>query len=124
MTMSAMSLLWIWTHQIDPKETFLRLFRQPQSVDWLATRDPNKIYQNGRIIGTVSGEVEESNGKIIFHELSDTQELKRDMPFHYQRAELKIITIRSKIGMKSITSDAGLSFRHAVLIDVVCEKVD
>ena len=47
---------WVWTHQLDPIATVQRLIRKPfKAPEWVATREPNKIYQNGNVVGEVIG---------------------------------------------------------------------
>ena len=43
------SLEWIWKTQIDLKETVKRLVIEApsKSMDWVATKDPDKVYQGG-----------------------------------------------------------------------------
>jgi hypothetical protein len=66
---------WVWAHQLDPVATAQRLMRKPfKAPEWVATREPNKIYQNGSVVGEVVGPVQEqdSNSIILFEKLANT----------------------------------------------------
>lgn len=119
------SLKWIWKTQIDPKETVKRLVTEApsKSMDWVATRDPRRLYQDGQIVANVSGEVEESEDKIIFHELCDTEKLRRDQPIQYKRWNLKIVSVGGISGMKITVSSNKANSKKAVLKDVICDKI-
>lgn len=117
-------LHWLWTHQIDPRETFKRLFRGKAkgTVDWIATRDQDAIYQNGQIVGRVSGDVQEMDNEIVFHEIYDTSVLNTKEPFEYRRHILKIIS-KDIIGQKIVTTPEGSEVKQNVIMNVVCEKI-
>jgi hypothetical protein len=119
------SLCWLWTQQIDIRESVFRAFKfmSLQKSEWVATRDPNIIYQNSASVGNVSGKIEPQNGKVIFREICDTSLLNRAMPFEYRRDKFKIIGIRQTIGLFSSVSPSGTQVKHNVIIDVVCEKI-
>jgi hypothetical protein len=55
----ALSIRWIWTHHIDIRGTITRVAEKSVAPpEWLVTREPNKIYQNGAVVADVSGPVE------------------------------------------------------------------
>jgi len=114
-------LSWIWTRQVDIKETFLGLLKKETSkpVEWIATRDPNAIYQNGKIVGNVSRDVKEIGDRVIFYEIFNTSTLKKDLPLEYKRLKLKIIRIEKAMGVYS----NGTEVKHSVIQNVVCEKI-
>ena len=118
--------LWgVWKGQIDIKETSSRILRKVISEpDFIAKRDPNKIYQNGKEVGIISKAVQEKDDTIIFGELCETEELDRDIPFEYQRRKLKIIRIESVAGLKISASSKDTNLKEGVLTNVVCEKID
>ena len=106
-----------WNNPIDLKETVRRWFKSQSEI--IAVRDPKKIYQNGKEVGSVTGRVEERNDdSIIFYELCETSELRRDHPFEYQNKTLKITKIGSEIRLK-----IGTPVKKNVLKDVVCKKL-
>ena len=115
------SINWIWTHQIDVKETILGFFKKP--VDWIATRDENAIYQNGEIVGNVTEKVDETEDKLIFHEICNTSELNQELIFEYRREKLRIIEIGSIIGQENIVTSSGSEIKYNIIRNVVCEKV-
>jgi hypothetical protein len=109
----------VWRGQIDIKETCLKIARKVIPwTDVIAKRSHNKIYQNGREVGTVSGNVQEKNNTIIFEELCETENLNRDIPFEYQRHKLKIIRIEIINRLKIDNST-----KKDVLTNIVCEKI-
>jgi hypothetical protein len=115
----------VWKGQIDIKETCSMIVRKViTEPDFIARRDPNKIYQNGKEVGIVSKNVQEKNDTIIFEQLCETENLDRDVPFEYQRHKLKIIRIESIAGLKISASNTETNAKKAVLTNVVCEKID
>jgi len=115
----------VWKGQIDIKETCSRIVRKViTEPDFIAKRDPNKIYQNGKEVGVVSKNVQEKNDTIIFEELCETENLDRDIPFEYQRHKLRIIRIESIAGLKISASNTETEAKKAVLTNVVCERID
>ena len=119
------SINWIWTHQIDVKETILGLFKKEveRPVDWIATRDENAIYQNGEIVGNVTAKVDETEDKLIFHEICNTSELNQELPFEYGREKLRIIEIGSITGQKIIVTSSGSEIKYNIMENVVCQRV-
>jgi len=116
---------WIWTHQIDVKETIFGLFKKEaqKKVEWVATRDENAIYQNGEIVGNVTAKVDETEDKLIFHEICNTSKLNHKLLFEYRREKLKIIEIGSIIGQENIVTSSGSGIKYNIVRNVVCEKV-
>ena len=119
------SINWIWTHQIDVKETIFGLFKKEaqKKVEWVATRDENAIYQNGKIVGNVTAKVDETEDKLIFHEICNTSKLNQELPFEYRREKLRIIEIGSIIGQENIVTSSGSEIKYNIIRNVVCEKV-
>jgi hypothetical protein len=118
------SLKWIWHNQIDVKETGRQFLDAPKkSMDWVATRDDQKIYQEGKVVGAICGAVDISENKIIFKEVCDTELLDMKHPFEYKRDKLKIISYGGIIGIKGIASPDGAISRKAVITDIVCEII-
>lgn len=119
------SIIWIWTHQIDVKETIFALFKKEaqKKVEWVATRDENAIYQNGKIVGNVTAKVDETEDKLIFHEICNTSKLNQELLFEYRREKLRIIEKGSIIGQESIVTSSGSEIKYNIIRNVVCEKV-
>ena len=92
-------------------------------VDWIATRDENAIYQNGEIVGNVTEKVDETEDKLIFHEICNTSELNQELIFEYRREKLRIIEIGSIIGQENIVTSSGSEIKYNIIRNVVCEKV-
>jgi hypothetical protein len=114
-------LKWTWFNQIDPKQTFSRFLKKATpSAEVIATRDPNKIYQNGNPVGNITGNVTIKDNNIIFEKLIETSALERNIPFEYKRDTYKIIKIEQEIGAE-ISNITG--FNKNVLKNVVCEKM-
>jgi len=120
----AFFLKGVWKGQLDIKETFSRITKKFVSEpDFIAKRDPNKIYQNGNEVGIVSGNVRENDDTITFEELSETEGLNRDIHFEYKRHKLKIIKIEASAGFKITASTTNSKSHKAVLSNVVCKKL-
>lgn len=118
------SIKWIWFNQIDIKETITGILNKPQkSMEWVATRDPTKIYQDGKIVGNISGGINESDSQIVFLELCDTEGLNANNLFEYKRDKLKIKSIGSSIGMMGASGPSGAIAKKAVLMNVVCDRI-
>lgn len=118
------TLRWTWRSQIDPRETVKQLFsKEPDLVQKVIARDDSKIYQDGKSVGNIYGDVVEENNRVIFVQLTDTSDFQRDQVFEYKRYKLKVLSIARSIGMKVIASSSGSSVKNAVLEEVVCEKV-
>ena len=119
---------WVWTSQLDAVATVQRLIRKPfKAPDWVATREPDKIYQGGKVVGEVTGLVEEQGATVRFAQLANTSSLDQAKDFQYQRFTLRIRQIGSVFGMKAQTRASGSGVTSqtltAVLENVVCEKV-
>lgn len=111
-------LKMILKSQIDPKATCSRIvtFLSPPS-EIIATRDPMKIYQNGKEVGNITGEVETKGGVIIFRQICNTSELNQKLPFEYKKETIKIIRCDASFDIKG-----GSPVKTNVLEGVVCEK--
>ena len=110
--------LWCW--DIDVKKTLQKPIKKVLLTDVIVKRDPMKIYQDGKEVGDVTGEVKTIDNSIIFVQISNTAGLKRDLPFEYQGQKLKITKVGPPTGLKF---DIGRPTRMDVLPDVECEMV-
>jgi len=118
-------LYWTWTSHIDPIATIYKFFKQePKIADVLVTRDPNKPYQGEGIVADVTGDVEFSNGEVLFKQISNISGLNQSQPIEYRRYNLKILSVGRIIGMKSVVSNKGSSVLKNVMEDVLCVKID
>ena len=117
-------LKWTWSTQIDPKATFSRLLKKATpDIEVIATRDPNKIYQDGNIVGEITGAIETKGDIIIFKQLSETSKLNRYAPIEHRRDKYQIVKITRSIGMKTVVSNTGSEQKSAVLEDIFCKKL-
>ena len=115
---------WVWTNQLDPRATVSRFSEKTLAPpEWVATRDPNKLYQNGRAVGDVTGTVDQRDGQVRFVQLANTTDFDRSKPFEYQRLTLRVQSLGAIIGMKSEVSDQGSRVLTAVLENVSCTVV-
>lgn len=115
-------LRWVWTNQLDPRATVARLTGKALAPpDWVATRDPAKIYQGSAAVGDVRGQVTNEGSQVRFQQLVNTTGFDRDQPFEYQRLTLRIVSIRTMIGMKIETTEGGSETLTGVLEDVLCD---
>jgi len=112
----------LWRSQVDPQATVARLLEKlkPES-DVIATRDPSKIYQGGKAVGEVIGEVTQDGTRFLFKQLANTTALQRDQLFEYRRQRFRIVSIGSRTGMLVNMTDSGTETATDVLGDVVCE---
>lgn len=114
-------LRWVWTNQLDPRATVSRFSEKTLAPpDWVATREPNKVYQSGRAVGDVAGPVNQWDDQLTFAQLVNTTGFDRTKPFEYQRLTLRVLSVGSIIGMKSEVSDQGSRVLTAVLENVSC----
>lgn len=62
----------------NPAKNVQRLMRKPfKAPEWVATRESNKIYQNGNVVGEVIGPVQEQDSIIRFEKLANTGALNK-----------------------------------------------
>jgi hypothetical protein len=113
----------VWRSQVDPMATVGRILDtlKPRT-DMIATRDQSKIYQSGKPIGDVSGEVTEDIETVKFTRLMNTSAMLVDQPFESRRLRLKIRSIGFRTGMYVNQTDSGTITGRDVLSDVVCVK--
>jgi len=116
------SVISVLRSHVDLKETVQRWFRRiAPGKDVIATRDLNAIYQDGRVVGSVTGAIEQGNGVVIFRQLAETSEFRRDQLFQHGRQSYRVLKIGSETVMKLTATPTGSTSRNAVLEDVVCE---
>ena len=115
-------LSWLWSRQLDMKAIVLGPFKRGihKPAELLPEIDQNAIYQNGKIVGRVSGMPEERDESRVFPELYDTAQLDRSQSFEYRREKLKIVKIEGVSGA-SLLAIGGM--KQAVMTNVVCEKL-
>ena len=115
-------LAWIWTHQIDPTETFKRFFREraEKTVDWIVTRDENKIYQDGEEVGKVIGEIKEVEGKFMFQEFHNSFALELSKTFDYRRHIYRIIQV--EVIAQSAVTEHGIV--RGFMKNILCERLE
>lgn len=86
--------------------------------------DTNGVYQDDKIVGHVSGEVKEVAGKFIFSEISNTPNLKRELPFEYRKEKFSIIDYESSVGLLIDMKPNRTETKLDVITNVVCEKIE
>ncbi|MFC1840374.1 hypothetical protein ACFL1N_12385 [Thermodesulfobacteriota bacterium] len=122
---SAKAIHWTWTSQIDPVATIKKFVsKQPKIADVVVTRDPNKLYQDGKIVADVTGHVEINNETIILKQIANISALNRENPIEYKRMKLQIIQVGRIIGMKTVISNGESSVLQNVMEDVICEEIN
>jgi len=100
---------------VNIKKSILNFF-----TGWVEVVDEKAIYQDGKIVGKVGGDIKELNGKIVFQKLYDTVYLKRNLPFKYKRVQFII----KKYGTTALMGFVpGEGMKEAVIDNVICEKV-
>lgn len=94
------AMAWVWTHQVDPIATFKRVAdRTVSGPEWIATRDPNKIYQDRLPVGEIAGPVTIADNEVTFTRLVNTTPLKVNEPLEYQRLRLQVVHIQASTGV-------------------------
>jgi len=117
-------LLGVWRSQIDPAATVSRILDTLKpKAEMIATRDPNKIYQGGKAVGDVSGQISEHDNNVTFTHILNTSTLKVDQPFEYRRLRLKIVRVGTRSGFYVGQNDTEITSGTAVLSNVVCERL-
>jgi len=122
-------LFKVWRSQIDPVATSSRILETLRvKTDLLATREPDKLYQAGKIVAAISGRVIEEDSTITFERLLNTSDLKSDQPVEFRRMRLKIKSIAGRTGLLSyteITSTGAKTITGTdVLGNVICERLN
>ncbi len=114
-------LRWVWTHQLDLPATISKASGKVVAPpDWVATRDPKKIYQDGNTVGDVTGPVDQQGTTMVFSQLANTSAFDANKPFEYQRTKLRVVRVNASIGMQS----DGRQVLMGVLQGVECEILD
>ena len=111
----------VWKSQVDPKQSVRLIFKkfQPKPPELIVTRDPNKIYQDGEVVGTIDGTPIVAGKATTFPCLVETGKLKQDQPFEFERKRLKIVRVETAIGTLVTMSGS----KNAVLKNVDCELI-
>ena len=115
-------LIWIWNHQIDTIETFKGYFREKskETVGWIATRDENKIYQEGSEVGKIIGEIKKIDGNYLFPEIHNSLALDSSKNFNYRRHIYRIIQIE----VIAQTAATELGMVNGYKKNVLCERLE
>ncbi len=115
------AFVWkLWHSHVDPVATFSRIIEQLKpDTPMVATREPNRLYQGGNVVGQVEGDVIVKKDIVVFAQLSETSDLNEDQPIEYQRLTLKIRNVR--VRKFSVVTSKGL--RNSVWEDVTCDIV-
>jgi hypothetical protein len=84
-------------------------------------RDPDGIYQNGRLAGTVvDPRITVNQSKVYFEKITNAKDLDRTKPFQYRDFILRMTNIGGYVGM--LISPSGVE--AGVYQNVVCEIID
>ena len=121
--MAGFASLRIWRAEID-----LRQLINPgrvvdrsvgDAVDWIPTRDPDKLYQNGKVVGVVHGVVvDEAKRTISFEKVDRALNLDVSKEFEYQKWR-----VRHK-EEDTVAEIGGLAMeQNRVFGNMVCEIV-
>src|SRR4030042_1483386 len=77
-----------------------------EKLSWLPTREDNAIYQNGRVVGRVVGDI--VNGDIFsFSEIHQCNELDFNSEFEFKKWQLKLDKCDEMIGIDSSAPHKG-----------------
>ena len=90
-----------------------------EAVDWLPTRDPTKIYQDGHVVGNVYGaNVNEEAGSIIFKKVDKAVNLDLKKEFEYQKWSVRYKEAGSSAEIGGLAMQANRVFGN-----MVCEII-
>jgi hypothetical protein len=118
------SVVSVCRSQVDLAETVRRWFKKASPLEnVISVRDPSAIYQDGGVVGLVTGSVDQDDGVFVFRQLAETAGFRSEKPFEYGRERYRVLRIGSASGIKVIATPTGSTARNAVLEDVVCELV-
>ncbi|OGH86249.1 MAG: hypothetical protein A2493_00070 [Candidatus Magasanikbacteria bacterium RIFOXYC12_FULL_33_11] len=117
---SILSVNWVWKSQIDVKETFKFLVKNKieNTQGVLVTRDPNSIYQDGKVVGTFSDEPKEKNNELFFTKIYNAKYLNKDEFLEYRRIKCKIKNIGLEGEIDVFQGDSSV-----ILRGVTCKKI-
>lgn len=122
---SVYTLVWVWTHQIDPGATLSRVFRGATQPDWVATRDEGVLYLlDGQPAATISGPVDVLGDSIFFHLLANAPAFETGLKVEYGRRRLVVRRINGTIGSYSAASDSGTTVLQNVRQGVLCTVLE
>lgn len=118
MVFSGSLLLRLWRTQIDVGQSARLWFSKQLSLsDWVAIRDRNLIYQNGRPVGFVEEDPVFKENKIIFPRVRHISYMDPKQNIEYRRY------ICNKVNNKGTESVQGFEI-IGWYIDLECEIVD
>jgi hypothetical protein len=119
-----LTVVWLWRTQIDPCQTVKNLFKKNTnpSIEWVATREPNRLYQNGIPVADITGDIVVKNNLIVFKELCNS-ELKWDDPIQYGRKTLTILSVDSIVGQVVSLNGTQTTMKQKVWTNVECKVI-
>jgi hypothetical protein len=83
-------------------------------------RDPDGVYQNDRLVGTViAPRITLNESRVYFAEIQNATDLDINKPFEYRDFVLRVIHVNARIGL--LLSPGSVS--TGVLENVVCEII-
>ena len=115
------AFVWkLWHSHVDPVATLSRIIEQLKpDTPIVATREPDRLYQGGNIVGQVEGDVIVKEDTVVFAQLYETSNLNEDQPIEYQRLTVKIRNVR----VRNFTAVTSKGLRNSVWEDVTCDIV-
>lgn len=121
--MAGFASLRVWRAEIDLRQLInpARVVDRSigDAVDWIPTRDPDKLYQNGKVVGVVHGVVvDEAKRTISFEKVDRALNLDVSKEFEYQKW-----SVRHK-REDTVAEIGGLAMeQNRVFGNMVCEIV-
>jgi hypothetical protein len=83
-------------------------------------RDPDALYQNGNVVGTVTGaRLTLNQSKVYFAHIKNAGHLDRNRPFEYRQYLLKFVRADSYTGMLISTDGSATNVFGNVVCDIV-----
>jgi len=115
----------MWKSQIDPRKTVENCVAklQPEPTKLLATREPDKFYQDGKPVGNIHETISELPNGFMFKIVSDTEELNIDRLIDFRRYQLKIVSMGYRTGMLGYSGKNGATSYKNAIINLQCKIV-
>jgi len=90
----------------------------PSKKEQIKPQDLNKIYQDNKAVGNITGKVKAlKGGHLLFEELSETKTMDKEKFIEYQGSKYRIVSIKSRSTL--FIDQTGT--KNFVLKDVVCK---
>jgi len=113
--------LRVWRAEIDLQQLINPRGAVDRSVgstlDWIPTRDPDKLYQHGEAVAIVSdATVDKKNRTVTFQKVNKALKLDRGKEFEFQKWRLRYERADGEVRMRGRSVDEDQAF-----VNMICE---